>query len=60
MQAPMLHGPTSWDNDGTHKMPWVPRRLARHRRFPVHFTPTGASWLNLVERWFATRPSENG
>jgi len=26
----------------------------RHPRFHLHFTPTGASWLNLVERWFAT------
>ena len=29
------------------------RRLAAHPRFHLHFTPTGASWLNLVERWFA-------
>ena len=28
--------------------------LARHPRFQVHFTPTSASWLNQVERWFAT------
>ena len=27
--------------------------LARHPRIQLHFTPTGASWLNLVERWFA-------
>ncbi len=27
--------------------------LARHTRFHVHFTPTGSSWLNLVERFFA-------
>ena len=26
----------------------------RHPRYHVHFTPTGASWINLVERWFAT------
>ena len=26
--------------------------LARHPRFHLHFTPTSASWLNLVERWF--------
>jgi len=31
----------------------IHRWLARHPRFHVHFTPTGASWLNLVERWFA-------
>jgi transposase len=27
-------------------------RLARHPRFRVHFTPTGSSWINQVERWF--------
>jgi transposase len=42
------------DNDGTHKTPRVRRWLAAHPRVHVHFTPTGASWLNLVERWFAT------
>jgi DDE superfamily endonuclease len=41
------------DNYGTHKPPLVHRWLLRHPRFHVHFTPTRASWLNLVERWFA-------
>jgi transposase len=41
------------DNYGTHKTPAVKAWLARHRRFHVHFTPTSASWLNQVERWFA-------
>lgn len=41
------------DNYGTHKTPLIHRWLARHPRFHVHFTPTRASWLNLVERWFA-------
>lgn len=41
------------DNYATHKTPAVQRWLARHPRFHLHFTPTGASWLNLVERWFA-------
>lgn len=41
------------DNYGTHKTPTVKRWLTRHPRFHVHFTPTSASWLNLVERWFA-------
>ncbi len=41
------------DNYATHKTPAVKRWLAAHPRFVVHFTPTGASWLNLVERWFA-------
>jgi hypothetical protein len=31
----------------------VRRWFVRHPRFHVHFTPTSASWLNLVERWFA-------
>ena len=41
------------DNYGTHKTPRIRRWLARHPRFHLHFTPTSASWLNLVERWFA-------
>jgi transposase len=41
------------DNYGTHKTPQVRRWLAAHPRFHLHFTPTSASWLNLVERWFA-------
>jgi transposase len=41
------------DNSSTHKTPRVRRWLARHPRYHVHFTPTSASWLNLVERWFA-------
>ncbi len=42
------------DNYGTHKTPAVQRWFVRHPRFHVHFTPTSASWLNQVERWFAT------
>jgi transposase len=41
------------DNYGTHKTPRVRRWFAAHPRFHLHFTPTSASWLNLVERWFA-------
>ena len=41
------------DNYGTHKTPRIQRCLARHPRYHVHFTPTGTSWINLVERWFA-------
>jgi transposase len=41
------------DNYATHKTPAIQRWLAAHPRFVLHFTPTGASWLNLVERWFA-------
>jgi len=40
------------DNYGTHKHPAVKQWLADHPRFHLHFTPTSASWLNLVERWF--------
>ena len=41
------------DNYATHKTPRVRRWFARHPRFHVHFTPTYASWLNMVERLFA-------
>jgi transposase len=41
------------DNYATHKTAAIQRWLARHPRFHLHFTPTSASWLNLVERWFA-------
>ncbi len=41
------------DNYGTHTHPDVERWLARHLRFMLHFTPTDASWLNLVERWLS-------
>ncbi len=41
------------DNSSTHKTPAIRRWLAAHPRFVLHFTPTSASWLNLVERWFA-------
>ena len=40
------------DNYATHKHPDVRAWLAKHPRFHMHFTPTSASWLNLVERWF--------
>ncbi|HKO94789.1 MAG TPA: IS630 family transposase [Polyangiaceae bacterium] len=42
------------DNYGTHKTASIRRWLAKRPRFHVHFTPTSASWINLVERWFAT------
>jgi transposase/transposase-like protein len=41
------------DNLATHKTPAIQAWLARHPRFHVHFTPTGSSWINQVERWFA-------
>jgi transposase len=41
------------DNYGTHKTAAIRRWLAKRPRFHVHFTPTSASWINLVERWFA-------
>lgn len=41
------------DNYSTHKTKQIREWLIRHPRFHLHFTPTSASWLNLVERWFA-------
>src|SRR5262245_53854728 len=41
------------DNYGTHKTPEVKAWLSRHSCFQLHFTPTSASWLNLVDRFFA-------
>ena len=41
------------DNYGTHKTAMIHNWLARRPRFHLHFTPTSASWLNQVERWFA-------
>ena len=40
------------DNYATHKHPKTRAWLAKRPRFHVHFTPTYASWLNQVERWF--------
>ena len=40
------------DNYATHKHPTVQEWLAKHPRFTMHFTPTSASWLNMVERFF--------
>ena len=36
----------------TRKAPVIQAWLARHPRFCLHFTPTGSSWINQVERWF--------
>jgi transposase len=41
------------DNYGTHKTQLIRNWLVKRPRFHLHFTPTSASWLNLVERWFA-------
>ena len=41
------------DNSSTHSTPAVKRWCERHRRVHFHFTPTGASWMNLVESWFS-------
>jgi transposase len=40
------------DNLSTHKTPAINDWLAKHPRFHLHFTPTGSSWINQVERWF--------
>ncbi len=41
------------DNYGTHKHPKAKEWFAAHPRYHLHFTPTSASWINMVERWFA-------
>jgi hypothetical protein len=41
------------DNYATHKTPKIKSWLARRPYYHVHFTPTSASWINQVERWFA-------
>jgi transposase len=40
------------DNYSPHKHPAVQQWMQRHPRFHIHFTPTSASWLNMVERFF--------
>ena len=46
------------DNYATHKHPAVQEWLAKHPRFHMHFTPTSASWLNMVERFFRDLTTE--
>ncbi len=46
------------DNYATHKHPAVQQWLARHPRITMHFTPTSASWLNMVERFFRDLTTE--
>ena len=41
------------DNYATHKTALIRAWLARRPRYHIHFTPTSASWINQVERWFA-------
>ena len=40
------------DNSATHKTKAIRDWLAKRPRYHVHFTPTSASWINQVERWF--------
>lgn len=42
------------DNYSSHKSPMIRNWFAKRSRFHVHFTPTHGSWLNQVERWFAS------
>jgi len=46
------------DNYATHKHANVKEWLGKHRRFHLHFTPTGSSWMNLVERFFRDLTSD--
>ena len=41
------------DNYATHKTPLIRNWLAKRPRWHIHLTPTSASWLNQVERFFA-------
>jgi transposase len=41
------------DNSSTHSTPQVKAWLERHKRVQFHFTPTSASWLNMIETWFS-------
>jgi transposase len=41
------------DNSSTHSTPEINRWLERHKRVHFHFTPTSASWMNMVEIWFS-------
>jgi len=41
------------DNSSTHSTPEVQRWLKRHKRVHFHFTPTSASWMNMIEIWFS-------
>jgi transposase len=46
------------DNYATHKTALIQRWLAKRPRYHLHFTPKGASWINLVERWFGLLTEE--
>ncbi len=46
------------DNYATHKHPKVQAWVSKHKRVHVHFTPTSASWLNMVERFFRDLSTE--
>ena len=46
------------DNYGTRKTPAIKTWLASHPRVRMHFTPTGSSWINQVERWFGFLTSQ--
>jgi hypothetical protein len=41
------------DNFSTHSTSEVKRWLERHKRVHFHFTPTSASWMNMIEIWFS-------
>ncbi len=48
------------DNSSTHSTPAIKAWLAVHPRVHFHFTPTGASWLNLIEAWFGVLTRQSG
>ena len=57
LTAPVCHGPgrelhVVLDNSSTHSTPDVRAWLEAHPNVHFHFTPTGASWINMIEAWF--------
>jgi len=62
-RPPELRGPrvplhVVLDNSSTHSTPELERWLQRHKRVHFHFTPTSASWMNMVEIWFSILTSQ--
>jgi transposase len=47
------------ENSSAHKTALIRRWLFRHPYVYLHFTPTGASWINPVKRWFAALTKGN-
>ena len=53
LKTPLVLTASEQQTLSTHTPPLIQRWWAKRPRFHLHVTPTSASWLNLVERWFA-------